>query len=57
MGILNWIKVGEVAAESDDNLHLYFYDTGVSREIISSNNKFLMLGRKGAGEGANKSLM
>ena len=43
MGILNWIKVGEVAAESDDNLHLYFYDTGVSREIISSNNKFLML--------------
>ncbi|WP_425891770.1 P-loop ATPase, Sll1717 family [Aeromonas veronii] len=52
MGILNWIKVGEVAAESDDNLHLYFYDTGVSREIISSNNKFLMLGRKGAGKTA-----
>ncbi len=52
MGILDWIKVGEVAAESDDNLHLYFYDTGVSREIITSNNKFLMLGRKGAGKTA-----
>ncbi|WP_158513274.1 hypothetical protein [Aeromonas hydrophila] len=37
MGILDWIKVGEVAAESDDNLHLYFYDTGVSGiQIISA---------------------
>lgn len=52
MGILSWIKVGEVAAESDANLPNYFYDTGISSELVSSNNQFLMLGRKGAGKTA-----
>jgi hypothetical protein len=32
MGILNWLqKVGEVAAENDQNLHHYFYDAGIPR--------------------------
>ena len=52
MGILDWIDVGKVAAERDDNLHHYFYDAGLSRRLIDSNSSFLMLGRKGAGKTA-----
>lgn len=53
MGILSWLqKVGEVAAENDHNLHHYFYDAGISREIVISDRMYLMLGRKGAGKTA-----
>ncbi|MBD9514239.1 P-loop ATPase, Sll1717 family [Pseudomonas sp. PDM22] len=53
MGVLNWLsKVGEVAAENDLNLHHYFYDAGISREIVVSDRMYLMLGRKGAGKTA-----
>lgn len=52
MGILSWIKVGEVAAENDRNLNSYFFDTGISRELVDSERMYLMLGRKGAGKTA-----
>lgn len=50
--ILDWIEVGQVAAESDPNLHEYFYDDGVSQSLISNPLQFLLLGRKGAGKTA-----
>lgn len=32
MAILDWLEVGKVAAERDENLSKYFYDTGVSKK-------------------------
>ncbi len=52
MSILDWIDVGKVAAERDENLKYYFFDTGISKKIIDNPNMFLMLGRKGAGKTA-----
>ncbi|WP_156485842.1 P-loop ATPase, Sll1717 family [Crenobacter luteus] len=52
MGIINWINVGEVSAENDKNLHHYFYDTGISKNLINNDRTYLMLGRKGAGKTA-----
>ena len=48
--ILDWINVGEVSAERDKNLTHYFYDAGVSKEIIDNPKQYLLLGRKGAGK-------
>lgn len=50
--ILDWINVGEVSAERDKNLTHYFYDAGVSKEIIDNPKQYLLLGRKGAGKTA-----
>lgn len=52
MDILDWIDVGQVAAEADPNLHHYFYDDGVSASLINNPLQFLLLGRKGAGKTA-----
>ncbi len=52
MSVLKWIDVGKVAAERDENLIHYFYDNGISKTIVNSNNQFLLLGRKGAGKTA-----
>ena len=52
MSILDWIDVGQVAAERDDNLSNYFYDAGLSRRVIGDPRQFLLLGRKGAGKTA-----
>lgn len=52
MDILEWINVGKVSAERDDNLSNYFYDNGVLKNVISSKSSFLVLGRKGAGKTA-----
>lgn len=49
------IKIGETAAEYDENLNKYFLDTGVSDRILggpSERGKYLILGRKGAGKSA-----
>lgn len=50
--ILDWLNVGEVSAERDKNLAHYFYDAGVSKEIIDNPKQYLLLGRKGAGKTA-----
>lgn len=52
MPILDWINVGKVAAERDEELQNYFYDAGISKQIVDNPNIFLMLGRKGAGKTA-----
>lgn len=52
MDILNWIDVGKVSAERDDNLSKYFFDNGVLQNVIDSPSSFLVLGRKGAGKTA-----
>jgi hypothetical protein len=52
VGILDWINVGEVSAERDHNLAAYFYDAGVSKNIINNSKQYLLLGRKGAGKTA-----
>lgn len=52
MPILEWIDVGKVAAERDEELQNYFYDAGISKQIVDNPNIFLMLGRKGAGKTA-----
>ncbi|WP_168566623.1 P-loop ATPase, Sll1717 family [Crateriforma spongiae] len=52
MNILEWIDVGKVSAERDDNLVNYFYDNGVLRSVLESKSSFLVLGRKGAGKTA-----
>lgn len=52
MDILNWIDVGKVSAERDDNLSEYFFDNGVLKNVIESPSSFLILGRKGAGKTA-----
>jgi hypothetical protein len=51
-GILSWMNVGEVSAERDHNLTDYFYDAGVSKNIIANPKQYLLLGRKGAGKTA-----
>jgi hypothetical protein len=50
--ILDWIDVGPVSAERDPNLSSYFYDNGVLGRVCSSDEFFLILGRKGAGKTA-----
>ncbi len=50
--ILDWINVGDVSAERDNNLAEYFYDAGVSKNIINNSKQYLLLGRKGAGKTA-----
>jgi len=50
--ILNWINVGKLSAERDDELPNYFYDNGVLDKVINSPSSFLILGRKGAGKTA-----
>lgn len=50
--ILDWIEVGQVAAESDPNLGKYFHDNGVSKDLIGNDLQCLLLGRKGAGKTA-----
>ena len=52
MKTLDWIAVGPVSAERDRNLKHYFYDAGVSEEIIRDPTRYLILGRKGAGKTA-----
>src|SRR5690349_5961070 len=52
MHVLDWIDVGQVAAERDENLANYFYDAGVSKRVVSNPRQFLLLGRKGAGKTA-----
>lgn len=52
MNIIDWIDVGKVSAERDDNLSKYFYDNGVLRSVIENPSSFLVLGRKGAGKTA-----
>lgn len=52
MKTLDWINVGPVSAERDNNLNKYFYDAGVSRQLVDDPTRFLMLGRKGAGKTA-----
>jgi hypothetical protein len=52
MNILDWIQVGKLSAERDDNLSEYFYDVGVLQNVIKSPTSFLVLGRKGAGKTA-----
>ena len=51
-GLLNWLNVGEVSAERDNNLAEYFYDDGVSKNVISNPKQYLLLWRKGAGKTA-----
>ncbi len=50
--IIDWINVGDVYAERDNNLSEYFYDAGVSKNIINNPKQYLLLGRKGAGKTA-----
>ncbi|MGF6481995.1 hypothetical protein [Paraburkholderia sp. JPY419] len=50
--ITDWIDVGEVSAERDQNLRHYFYDNGVSKQLVGNNKQYLLLGRKGAGKTA-----
>ena len=50
--ILDWINVGKLSAERDDNLSSYFFDNGVLSSVIDSPSSFLILGRKGAGKTA-----
>lgn len=50
--LIEWIDVGDVSSERDENLQHYFFDAGVSRTIIENPHQFLLLGRKGAGKTA-----
>lgn len=50
--ISDWISVGEVSAERDNNLVNYFYDAGVSGNLVKNKKQYLLLGRKGAGKTA-----
>ncbi|WP_124921911.1 P-loop ATPase, Sll1717 family [Burkholderia stagnalis] len=50
--ITDWIEVGEVSAERDQNLQHYFYDNGVSKKLVANKKQYLLLGRKGAGKTA-----
>jgi hypothetical protein len=50
--ITGWIEIGEVSAERDNNLTHYFYDAGVSANIVNNPKQYLLLGRKGAGKTA-----
>lgn len=50
--ITDWIEIGEVSAERDKNLTNYFYDAGVSANIVNNPKQYLLLGRKGAGKTA-----
>ncbi|MCH5537447.1 hypothetical protein L6216_25275 [Pseudomonas syringae pv. syringae] len=50
--ITDWINIGEVSAERDTNLSSYFFDAGVSAELVSNKKQYLLLGRKGAGKTA-----
>lgn len=50
--MIEWIQFGQVAAERDEFLSKYFYDNGVLKKVIDSRNRFLVLGRKGAGKTA-----
>lgn len=50
--MLDWINVGKLAAERDDNLSKYFFDNGVLTSVLGSPTSFLVLGRKGAGKTA-----
>ena len=50
--ILDWIDIGNVAAERDQTLSKYFYDNGVTRRVLDNASAFLVLGRKGAGKTA-----
>lgn len=50
--ISEWIAIGEVSAERDDNLKNYFYDAGVSKNLVENKKQYLLLGRKGAGKTA-----
>lgn len=52
MNTLDWIDVGPVSAERDENLKHYFYDAGISTKIMKNPRQFLLLGRKGAGKTA-----
>jgi hypothetical protein len=52
MDILDWIDVGPVSAERDENLVNYFFDGGVLKTVLESERHFLILGRKGAGKTA-----
>lgn len=52
MDILDWIDVGKISAERDENLGSYFYDNGTLASVIANKKSFLLLGRKGAGKTA-----
>lgn len=52
MNILDWINVGKISAERDENLIHYFYDNGTLASVIDNKKSFLLLGRKGAGKTA-----
>lgn len=52
MDILEWIDVGKISAERDENLKYYFYDNGTLKKIIENDKFFLLLGRKGSGKTA-----
>ncbi len=52
MNILEWIDVGKISAERDENLKHYFYDNGTLKKIIDNDKFFLLLGRKGSGKTA-----
>ena len=52
MNILDWIEVGKISAERDENLINYFYDNGTLKTVVSNDKLFLLLGRKGAGKTA-----
>lgn len=52
MNILDWIDVGKISAERDENLKHYFYDNGTLKKIIENDKFFLLLGRKGSGKTA-----
>jgi hypothetical protein len=41
MNTLDWVEVGEVSAERDDNLIHYFYDVGISQKVVSNKKQFL----------------
>lgn len=50
--ILDWIDVGKVSAERDENLIHYFFDNGLTKGVVENRETFLVLGRKGAGKTA-----
>ena len=52
MKIIDWLEVGEVSAERDQNLKNYFYDAGVTQALVANPKSYLLLGRKGAGKTA-----
>jgi hypothetical protein len=52
MNILDWIDIGKVSAERDDNLSHYYYDSGLLKRVIENKSCSIILGRKGAGKTA-----